>query len=71
MFSPPGGIAVYPEEKLFEEVGFIAYYFHWDEERILNMPHWERIRWCEEISKINKRISSDKDEKSISLLDLL
>ncbi|WP_457635907.1 DUF6760 family protein [Persephonella sp.] len=52
-------------------MSFIAYYFHWSKEEILQMPHWERIRWCEEISKINRKVSEDKDEGSISLLDLL
>jgi len=68
---PPGSLEIYPEEKLFEEVSFIAYYFHWNREDILQMPHWERIRWCEEISKINKKVSEDKDERSVSLLDLI
>ncbi len=68
---PPGILELYPEDKLFEEMSFIAYYFHWSKEEILQMPHWERIRWCEEISKINRKVSEDKDEGSISLLDLL
>jgi len=34
------------------------------------MPHWERQKWCEEISKINKKVSSE-EEKNISLLDLM
>ena len=67
--NPPGVIEVYPEEVLYEEVSFIAYYFHWDEDKILDLPHWERRRWCDEISKINKKSSSE--EKEINLLDLI
>ena len=38
---------------LFEEVAFVAYHFGWDHRDVLEMPHWERRRWCEEISRIN------------------
>lgn len=37
-----------------EEAGFIAYYFHWAHSDILNMEHRDRIKWCNEISNINK-----------------
>jgi hypothetical protein len=49
---------------LYEEVAFIAYHFHWPFEEIINMEHKERYRWCEEISRINKRLSGEK-QKSI------
>lgn len=45
-----------PPDRLFEEVAFVAYHFGWDHETILSMPHWERRRWCVEISRINERI---------------
>jgi len=47
----------YPEARLYEEVAFIAYHFHWSCQEILQMEHRERRRWCEEISKINRRRS--------------
>ena len=43
----------YPLDRLYEEVAFIAYYFHWSAEAILQLPHRDRARWCAEISKIN------------------
>jgi len=49
---------------LYEEVAFIAYHFHWPFEEIINMEHKERNRWCDEISRINKRLSGEK-QKSI------
>ena len=49
----------YPEDKLHEEIAFIAYYFHWSYSDILNMEHAERKRWCNEITKINKKIGED------------
>lgn len=53
----PGGITGYPLEQLYREVAFIAYYFHWGYQEVMNMPHGERRRWCDEISDINKRLS--------------
>ena len=50
----------YPLDRLYEEVAFIAYYFHWPHEEIINMEHMERKKWVEEISKINQRISGEK-----------
>lgn len=44
-------------DTLFEEVAFIAYHFGWGHDEVLEMPHWERRRWCEEISSINERLN--------------
>ena len=49
----------YPLERLYEEVAFIAYYFHWSAEAILQLPHADRVRWCAEISKINTRLGQE------------
>lgn len=49
----------YPLDRLYEEVAFIAYYFHWGYDEVMNIPHHERRRWCEEISKINKKLSEE------------
>ena len=51
----------YPESQLFEEVAFIAYHFNWGHETILQMPHWERRRWCEEINRLNERMNQSMD----------
>jgi transcriptional antiterminator len=53
----------YPLERIYEEVAFIAYHFHWAYEDILNMEHRERQRWCEEISKINRKINGESEGK--------
>lgn len=52
----------YPEGQLYEETAFIAYHFHWSCDEILQMEHRERHRWCEEISRINKRLNEAKEE---------
>ncbi|MFN4788183.1 MAG: DUF6760 family protein [Pseudanabaena sp.] len=47
-----GGIIGYPPERLYEEVAFIAFYFHWSREDILNLTHTERLRWVNEIMRL-------------------
>lgn len=46
-------------------MAFIAYYNHWSHEEIMNLEHKERIRWCNEISKINKGLNGDLEKKNI------
>lgn len=46
-------------DRLYEEVAFVAYHFNWSREDVLNMPHWERRRWCAEISAINERMNEE------------
>jgi hypothetical protein len=52
-----GGITGYPLNRIYEEVAFIAYHFKWSHDEIMNMEHCDRRRWCEEISKINRRLN--------------
>jgi hypothetical protein len=52
----------YPLGRLREEVAFIAYYFHWPYEEVMNMDHAERRRWCEEISRINRKLKPDEKD---------
>ncbi|WP_247729524.1 DUF6760 family protein [Halovivax limisalsi] len=54
-------ISIYDRETLFEEVAFVAYHFGWSREEVLTIPHWERHRWCEEISAINERMNESDD----------
>ncbi|MFC3960291.1 DUF6760 family protein [Halovivax cerinus] len=48
-------------DTVFEEVAFVAYHFGWSHETVLSLPHWERRRWCEEISEINERMNEPVD----------
>ena len=52
-------MSVYPVDRLYEEVAFVAYHFNWGHDEVLAMPHHERQRWCEEISAINDRMNRD------------
>ena len=56
-------IRLYSADKIYEETAFIGYYMHWSREEILSLTHAERIRWCNEISKINSKINSASGEQ--------
>lgn len=53
----------YPLDRIHEEVAFLAYHFHWDYDTIMNLEHRERMQWCEEVSKINKKLNGDESKK--------
>lgn len=50
----------YPLERLHEEVAYIAYHFHWSYEQVMTLEHPERVRWVNEIAKINQRFNEQK-----------
>ena len=52
-----GGGLGYPLERLYEEVAYIAYHFHWAPEAILELDHLGRQSWVNEIAKINERLN--------------
>lgn len=47
----------YAADRLYEEVAYVAYHFHWSMDEILDMEHPTRLRFVDEIAKINRRIS--------------
>jgi len=49
----------YPLERLYEEVAYIAYHFHWPADQILGFEHRDRQRWVAEIAKINQRAAGN------------
>ena len=48
---------MYAPERLYEEVAYIAYHFNWGIDEILDKAHPTRVRFVEEIGKINRRLS--------------
>ena len=46
-------------DRLYEEVSFVAYHFHWSLDEILDLEHPVRRRFVREISSINRRINGD------------
>ena len=65
-----GGISLYPKDRLYEEMSFIAYYFHWSMEEIMSLDHLSRKRWCREISVINEKVSSSEEKKEKSIFEM-
>lgn len=57
--NPDGGVVGYPLERIYEEVAFIAYHFHWSHDEIMQMPHDERKRWCQQVNRINRNINQE------------
>jgi len=47
---------VYPRDRLYEEMAFIAFHFHWGRDELMSLEHAERRRWCREISAINRKL---------------
>ncbi len=56
-----GGALGYPQEQLFQEVAYIAYYFHWANAQIMEMNHLERLVWVDQVARINKRLNESVD----------
>lgn len=51
----------YPIDVIYKEVAFIAYYFKWPHDDIMDMPHGERLKWCSEISAINRELNDEPE----------
>ncbi len=49
----------YAADRLFEEVAYVAYHFHWPMAEILDMEHPLRQRFVAEIGRINRRLSEE------------
>jgi hypothetical protein len=47
----------YATDRLFREVAYVAYHFHWSLEEILDLEHPLRRRFVAEIAEINRRLS--------------
>lgn len=49
----------YAPDRLFEEVAYVAYHFHWPLNELLDLEHPQRRRYVNEIAKINKRLTEE------------
>ncbi|MFC4508356.1 MULTISPECIES: DUF6760 family protein [Streptomyces] len=45
----------YAVERLYEEIAYLAYHFHWPLEELLDLEHHERQRYVEQIARLNGR----------------
>jgi len=58
--GPHGGAIIgYPLDLLYEEVAFLAYYFHWDLSTIMAIEHDDRRTFIEAISRLNQRANEE------------
>ena len=57
----------YAPDRLYSEVAYVAYHFHWSLDSILDLEHSERLRYVEEIGRINTRISAGSGSGSGSV----
>ncbi len=45
-------------DRLYEELAYVAYHFHWAHEELLDLEHPVRRRFVSEIGNINRRLSA-------------
>lgn len=50
-------MVTYAPERLYEEIAYVAYHFHWSLDEILDMDHLMRRKFIDEIANINRRLS--------------
>jgi hypothetical protein len=53
---------LHPQDEIYRQTAFIAYYFNWGRQEVLDLPHGERMRFCNEISKINRERNGDSSK---------
>jgi transcriptional antiterminator len=49
----------YAPQRLYEEVAYVAYHFHWALQDILDLEHPQRLRYVSEIARINTRLAEE------------
>jgi hypothetical protein len=50
----------YAADRIYEEVAYVAYHFHWDLDAILDLEHGQRRRFVQEIAHINTRLAEER-----------
>jgi hypothetical protein len=50
----------YAADRIYEEVAYVAYHFHWPLNDILDLEHGQRLRYIQEIAGINTRLSQER-----------
>ena len=49
----------YDPDRLYEEIAYVAYHFHWSFDEILDLEHSLRQRFVEEIGSINRKLNEE------------
>jgi hypothetical protein len=47
----------YAPKRLYEEIAYVAYHFHWPLDEVADMTHELRQTFIAEIASINRRLS--------------
>lgn len=50
----------YAADRIYEEVAYVAYHFHWPLDDILDLEHGQRHRYVREIAGINTRLAEER-----------
>ncbi len=50
----------YAPNRIYEEVAYVAYHFHWALDDLLDLDHLQRRRYVKEIASINTRLSEER-----------
>ncbi|HEY7175235.1 MAG TPA: DUF6760 family protein [Micromonosporaceae bacterium] len=50
----------YAADRLYDEVAYVAYHFHWSLDDILDLEHPDRLRYVSEIARINTRLTQGR-----------
>jgi hypothetical protein len=50
----------YAASRIYEEVAYVAFHFHWDLDQILDLEHPQRLRFVQEIAALNTRINEER-----------
>ena len=50
----------YAPDRIYEEVAYVAYHFHWPLDDILDLEHPQRLRFVGEIARINTRLAEER-----------
>lgn len=50
----------YAPDRIYEEVAYVAYHFHWPLGDILDLEHPQRLRYVSEIADINNRLNQER-----------
>lgn len=56
-----GGSLGHPPEQLFQEVAYLAYYFHWPYRQLMALDHVERRQWVAEVAGINRKLNEEAE----------
>lgn len=50
----------YAASRIYEEVAYVAFHFHWGLDQILDLEHPQRLRFVHEIAALNTRINEER-----------